>query len=209
MDERHLRAERGPRLRHLDSDDSSAEDEEAAGYLFRRRRLDVRPRRGLGEPVDRRDRRRASRRDHDRATRHQHVVADDDPPLAVEPPVSPDERDAALLEPGDHRAVVEVVDDLVAAREHRGDVELPDGDTRHAPRLGRELPGPEKRLRRHAGEERALAAHEPLLHDRNRETGLSEPAGDHLPGCPGADHDDVELALAHVQPPGVDSSRTR
>ena len=56
-----------------------------------------------------------------------------------------DELDAALLEPRELGAVVEVVDDLVAAVEHGGDVELA-GDRlggagtaapRRAPRAGR------------------------------------------------------------------------
>ena len=56
-----------------------------------------------------------------------------------------DERDAALLEPGDHRRVVQVVDDLVAAREHGGRVELsPDRDARDPSRLRGDLTGPQR-----------------------------------------------------------------
>ena len=86
--ERHLRAERRPRLRHLDADDAAAEHEEARRHLFRGRRLDVRPGLRLAEARDVGDRRGAARRDDDRAPRSEHGGADDDPPLAVEPPVA-------------------------------------------------------------------------------------------------------------------------
>jgi hypothetical protein len=51
-----------------------------------------------------------------RATRS--LVADAYPPLPVEPSVAADERHPALVEPWQLGRVVEIVDDLVAAREH-------------------------------------------------------------------------------------------
>ena len=125
-------------------------------------------------------------------------VAHAHPPLAVETAVTAHEDDAALLEPRQLGGVVEVVDDLVASREHGVGVERARRDARHAPCLGGELSRPQERLRRHAGEERALAAHEPLLDDRDLEPGFSEPAGDHLAGRSGTDHHDVERALGHA-----------
>ena len=77
----------------------------------------------------RRAARRAPRRRPRRASRPRAAVA-------------ADERDAALLEPRDHRRVVQVVDDLVAPREDGLDVELarPRRRERAAPRL-RARPG--------------------------------------------------------------------
>ena len=63
--------------------------------------------------------RAASRRDHHRLPSDENIVADTHTLLAVEPSLSPHERDAALLEPRQLDRVVEVVDHLVAAREHR------------------------------------------------------------------------------------------
>ena len=92
------------------------------------------------------------------------------------------------------------MDDLVAAVEHRPHVELAGhrlGGARDAPDLGERLRRPEQRLRRHAGEERALAADEVPLDDRDLEPGLAEPTGADLAGGAGADHDHVEGPLAH------------
>ena len=47
------------------------------------------------------------------------VVADDHAPLAVEPALAAEQLDPALLQPGQLAGVVEVVDHLVAAVEHR------------------------------------------------------------------------------------------
>ena len=107
------------------------------------------------------------------------------------------ERDAALLEPRELGRVVEVVDHLVAPREHRAHVERARRDAGYPPRLGGELDGPQQRLRRHARIEGALAADEPLLDDRHLQTRLAEAPGDHLAGRPCADHDHVELAFLH------------
>ena len=45
-------AERLPRLRHLQSDDAPADDDEALRYALRRRDLTARPRFGLDQPLD-------------------------------------------------------------------------------------------------------------------------------------------------------------
>ena len=73
---------------------------------------------------------RAAGEDH-RPARLELVVADLDAPLAGQHAEAAVELDPAVVEPRQHRAVVEVVDDLVAAVEHRLHVELA-GD-----RLGR------------------------------------------------------------------------
>ena len=65
--------------------------------------------------------------------RRQAIVADDHGALAVERAAAADQLDPALLEPRDHAAVVEVVDDLVAACEHRRRVELAAGAARATP----------------------------------------------------------------------------
>ena len=201
MDERHLRAERRPRLRHLDADDPAAEHEEPRRHLLRRRRLDVRPRLRLGETRDRGSspelpvatttaRRARARR------RRPHT------PLAVEPPVAAHERDAAL-----GRATGAASESsrswITSSRRAStaGDVERRRRDAGHPPRLGGQLDGPQQRLRRHARIEGALAADEPLLDDRHLQTRLAEAPGDHLAGRACADHDHVELALLHASPP--------
>ena len=115
VDERDRRAEGRPRLRHLDADDSAAQDREPAGHLGGRRRLDVRPRLRVAETRDRvRHERCRSGRDDDRAARDEHLVTHRDLPLACQPAAAAHEGDAALLEPRHLRRVVEVRDHLVA-----------------------------------------------------------------------------------------------
>ena len=95
--------------------------------------------------------------------------------------------DAALLEPGQLRRVVEVVDDLVAPREHRADVELAGrslGGPRHAARLGERLRRAQQPLRGHAGVERAFPADQLLLDQRDRQALLGQAPGAHLPAGP-------------------------
>ena len=92
------------------------------------------------------------------------------------------------------------MDDLVAAVEHCPHVELAGhrlGRARDAPDLGERLRRPQERLRGHAGEERALAADEVPLDDRDLEPGLAEPPGADLARRAGADHDHIEGPLAH------------
>ena len=66
------------------------------------------------EPVARITARRASSSSSPTVTRR----------VAGQPAVAADERDAARLQPRQLRVVVEVVDHLVAARQHRRDVEV-------------------------------------------------------------------------------------
>jgi hypothetical protein len=87
------------------------------------------------------------------------------------------------------------VDHLVATLEHDRRIGPARGQPRHAPHLGQQLGWPQERFRGHARVVRALAADELRLDDRHVEAGLAEPAGDDLPGRPGAEHDDVERSL--------------
>ena len=101
VNERHLRAELRPRLRHLGTDDAAAENREPPGSRLRCRRLYVRPRAGLGQTGDRRHEWRRSGRDHDRAPRDERLVADANPPLTLEFAAATHERDIARVEPRD------------------------------------------------------------------------------------------------------------
>ena len=79
--------------------------------------------------------------------------------------------------------VVEVVDDLVAARQHRPDVEVAGHGLAHArdaAHLGEQLARAQQRLRGHARVERALAADQVRLDDRHLQPRLAEPPGAHL-----------------------------
>ena len=129
------------------------------------------------------------------------IVADRDRPLAGDPRATAHDLDATVGEPGELGAVVEVVDDLVAAAQDGPNVELA-ADRLGCPwdpaRLVDGLGGAQQRLRRHAGIERALAADEMRLDDRDAQACLPEPAGAHLAGGTRADHDDVELVRAHL-----------
>ena len=96
--------------------------------------------------------------------------------------------------------VSEVVDDLVAAAQHGGDVELPAGGlggARHAARLGERLRRSQQRLGGHAGVERALAADQLALDERDGEAVLGQAPGADLAGGPGAEDDHVEVFCAH------------
>ena len=73
---------------------------------------------------------------------------------------------------GSCAAVVEVVDDLVAPRQRRGHVQLAGhrlGGTRDPARLGQRLRRAQQRLGGHAGLERAFAADQLLLDQRDRQ----------------------------------------
>ena len=110
----------------------------------------------------------------------QRVVADHDPPLAVEPALAAEQLDPVFLQPGQLPRVVEVVDHLVAAVEDRLRVEVAAhrlGDARHAPRLGEQVGRAQQRLRRHAGVVGALAADQVLLDDRDLQAAVGEPPG--------------------------------
>ncbi len=205
LEDRHMRAERRVRLRELDRDDTAAEHEQRARDRFRRRRLAVRPRLGLAQPVDRRHRRGAARREHYRAARREQIVADAHAALAVEHAVTAEQRDPTVLEPRQLRGVVEPVDDLIAPREHRGDVELTRRGLRgalDAARLRKRLSRAQQTLRRHARVERAFAADEVLLDERHRQLPFGKAARADLAAGTGADDDHVELtAVAHCPPP--------
>ena len=106
------------------------------------------------------------------------------------------DADAALLQPRQHRGVVEVVDDLVAPAQHGLDIQRAGrrlARTWHAPRLLEDLPGPQQRLRRHARVEGALTSDEMALHQRDLQPALADTTRAHLTGRPGADDDDVDL----------------
>ena len=66
--------------------------------------------------------------------------------------------------------------------------------------LGQQLAGPQQRLRRHAGVERALAADQLLLDDRHPQPAVGGAAGADLARRAGPDHDHVELPLAICPP---------
>ena len=172
MDERHLRAERRPRLGQLDTDDAAAEDREPRRHLRRGRRLDVRPRAGIAQarrcrgsarPSRWRRPRPCGRRAPRRLAPRRHAA------LAVQAPAASHERDAVLLEPRQLARVVEVRDHLVAPREHGRHVDRPDSRPGDALDLTLELDRTQQCLRRHAGVVRALAADEPVLDDRDRD----------------------------------------
>ena len=104
--------------------------------------------------------------------------------LAVEPAPAAEERDAALLEPRQLRAVVEVVDDLVAAREHAPGRRARPCAASAAPGMRRASAstsaGRRSALRRHARPVGALAADLAVLDDRDLEPALGEPPRRHL-----------------------------
>ncbi len=199
MDERHVRAESGPGLGHLDADDASAEDREPPGDLARRGRLSIGPRPRVAQSGDVRHASPRPRGDHDRLARDERLVSDHDASLAVDPPVTADQRHVVLLEPGELGRVVEVVARLVPPGEHGSDVDRTDREARHAAHLMRQVDRPQQRLRRHAGVERALAADELLLDEGDRDAVLSEPSRRHLARGAGAQHHHIELA--HTAPP--------
>ena len=128
------------------------------------------------------------------------VVADRHPPLAVELSLAAEQLDPALLEPGQLAGVVEVVDHLVAAVEHRLGVEIPGHRLRtpgHAAHLLQQLAGAQQRLRGHAGVEGAFAADQLLLDQGHLEAAVGEPPRADLAGRAGAEHDHVEFGLRH------------
>ncbi len=126
--------------------------------------------------------------------------SDPDAALAVQPGAPAHQRDPARLDPGQLARVVQVVDHLVAAGEHRADVERPGrglGGARDAARLGQRLRGAQQRLGGHAGVERALAADELVLDQRHVQPALGRAARGDLAGGPGAHDHHVEAPLLH------------
>ena len=150
---------------------------------------------GLGEAVDRRQRRRRPAREDDRAARLDRLVADDDALLAVEPSPPAEQRDTALLEPGQlglssrswmissRRSSTAVTSSSpVAAWAAPG--------TRRA--SARTSPGRSSALGRHARPERALATDLAVLDDRHLQPRLRQSSGRHLAAGSRADHHHVE-----------------
>ena len=211
MDERHPRPERRPGLRHLDADDPAAEHEQprrgrcfaVVASMFVHGRASASP--GTGGIVAELPAATTTAR---RATSTS--SADPHAPLAVEPRVAADELDVRApraTAPSTSRPGRESTSSRRASTAATSS--SPTVTPRHAARLGGQLDRPQQRLRGHAGVERALAADEPLLHDRDREPGLAEPPGHDLARRPGADHDHVELPLRHVSPPRRRPKRCR
>ena len=199
LDQRHLGAERAVGLGQLGAEHAAAEDHDRVGDLLGGGGLAVGPRLGLAQALDRRERRaRAAGEDH-RLARLELVVADVDALLAVEDAEAAVELDPAVLEPRQHARVVEVVDDLVAAVEHRLDVELAGdrlGRAGDAVDLAQDLLRAQQRLGGHARVERALAADDVVLDQRDLEPRVGQPPRRHLTGGPAADHHHVEAVHA-------------
>ena len=127
------------------------------------------------------------------------VVADVDAPLAVEDAEAAIELDPAVLEPRQHAAVVEVVDDLVAAVERGLDVDPAGhrlGRAGDAVDLAQDLLRAQEALGGHAGVERALAPDQVVLDQRDLEPCVGEPPRRHLTGGPATDHHHVEAIHA-------------
>ena len=143
LDQRDGGAERRPGLRQLAADRAAAEHEHALRHPLRGRPLAVvpgiRPSRGpsiggIAAPLPVAT---------TTAARAQDVVADDHAALAVEPALAAEQLDPAFFQPRHLARVVEVVDHLVTAGEHRLAVQLADrlGDAGHAPSLAQQLAG--------------------------------------------------------------------
>jgi len=97
LDDRHRTAERGVRLRHLDAHHAAPEDDQPVRDPRGGRHLAVGPGLDVGQPGNRRHRRTAADRDHHGLPRLEDVVADAHATLAVQPPVSADQVDVAVL----------------------------------------------------------------------------------------------------------------
>src|SRR3954447_24376008 len=201
LDQRHRRAERAPRLRHLDAHGSAAEDGEAVGDRLGRGGLARGPVLDFGQPLDRRHRRRRSRRDDDRPAGAHQIVANAHVPLTLDLAPAPEQLDAALGEPGELAGVVAVGDHLVAALERRPRIRVGALEAlRRAAdtvRLGERLGRAQQSLRRHARVVGAFAADQLALDDRHVEPAAGDPARADLAGRAGAEDDDIELASGH------------
>ena len=148
--------------------------------------------------INRGHRRAAAGGDDDRPTGAEQIVTDPDPTLAVERSAAAEELDPTFLQPGQLPGVVAVVNYLIATLEHRARIEpLVGGNSRHSLRLGEQVGRAQQCLRRHAGVVGALAADQVLPDDRHREPAVGQPPGADLARGPGAEHDRVELPLAH------------
>jgi hypothetical protein len=117
------------------------------------------------------------------------------PALPLDATVTTYQRDPTLFEPREMMGVIQVVDHLVAASEHRRDIKLAAeclgcaGDSR---RLGEHLRRAQQRLRWHTGIEGALTSHEMGLDKGDLATVLGQTPSQHLAGGTGTDHDHIE-----------------
>ena len=112
------------------------------------------------------------------------------------------QRDAALLDPRQLRAVVEVVHHLVAAAQHGVHVQRAGRGLRGArdtARLGQRLGGAQQGLGGHARVERALPADQLALDQRHAQAVFGRASGTDLTRRAGAHHHHVELVLAHLE----------
>jgi hypothetical protein len=139
--------------------------------------------------------------------RHERQLAavgalDDHPLRAREPAVPALQLDADAVEPSDGPRVVPIGDPVVAAAEHRGDVELARdrlGGPRDTARGAQGRGASEERLRRDARPEGAFAAHEFVFDEHDLETRGPSAIGHVLADGAGAQDDDVHFAL-HASP---------
>ena len=197
-----LAAQRRPRLRHLHGHDAATHDEQPPGRRRGRRRLAAGPRARRAQPREVGDQRARAGRQHHGVPGGQRggraVALHLDGPLADEPTVSADQRDAGAVEPGDLPAVVEAGDEAVPVGQHGSDVE-PTGDglagARDPPGCRERVHGPQQGLAGDAGPVRALAADQLALHDRDAHAALAGVVGDVLADGTGSEHDDVVCLL--------------
>ena len=197
-----------PCLRQLDADDAAAEHDQALGYAPSPSSPPGSSTGAPPQPGDRRHRAPAPGRDHDRPPRHERRR----PPTPTRRspssrPLPAHDLDAALLEPRQLHRVVEVVDHLVASREHRGNVESPCRSARRRRGASRPSAPPAAAApwtactRSRSTRRRRGAPRRSRPRDR-----LAEPSRGHLARRPGTDHDDVEAAIRH-RPSVADRSR--
>jgi hypothetical protein len=179
LDQGDFGAEAGPGLRQLTANRAAAEDDHARRHFLRGRRRAVVPGRDSVEAVDRRHRRLAAGGDDDCPLGDEGLVADPDPPLALEAGVAAEEIDSVFFQPRQLNRVVEIVDHLVAAVENHLWLQLAPsgGDAGDALGLAEHVGRPQQRLRRHAGVVGAFAADQVALDDRHPPPRVRQSAG--------------------------------
>ena len=193
LDDRHLRAHAGEELRELGADRAAAHDDEAPRNLVRARRLAVRPVLDRVEPLDRRDRgpragreRRAGRTAAPRRRPRRRPAARRGPRRARAGSSTPGGSGAGRSRPSRSSSSRATTRRRPAPDARRAS---PGARSSDAAELGR----PQHRLRRHAGEVRALAADEPALDERDLRLVVepAEGADEMLAGRPSAEDDDL------------------